>query len=86
MKTTAAIRPVITNVLSTAENQPMAVKMSHMARIAPRIVPIIRPMCLYYAPGVLWRAVVLARGALDGSSQRTLDHHPAKATIGPVQI
>jgi hypothetical protein len=32
--------------LSIEENQPMAVKMSHMARMAPRIVPIIRPMCL----------------------------------------
>jgi len=46
MKTTAAIRPVIMNVLSIPENQPMAVKMNHTARIAPRIFPIIRPMCL----------------------------------------
>lgn len=46
MKTTAAIRPVIKNVLNTAENQPIVVKTSHMARIAPRIVPIIRPMRL----------------------------------------
>jgi len=54
MKTTAAIRAVMMNVLSIAENQPTAVTMSHMARIAPKIAPIIRPMCLSYAPGALW--------------------------------
>jgi hypothetical protein len=46
MKTPAAIRTVMMNVLSIEEYQPMAVKMSHMPRIAPRIVPIIRPICL----------------------------------------
>ena len=44
MTTTAAISPVIKNVLSVAEIQPMAVNASQMARTTPRIVHIIRPM------------------------------------------
>jgi hypothetical protein len=86
MKTTAAIRAVMMNVLSIAENQPTAVKMSHMARIAPRIVPIIRPMCLWYAPGALWRAGRAGQATLDGSSQHTQHRqvHGTKATIGLV--
>ncbi len=44
MTTTAAISPVIRNVLSVAKIPPMAVNASQMARITPRIVHIIRPM------------------------------------------
>ena len=44
MTTTAAISPVIRNVLSVAKIPPMAVTASQMARITPRIVHIIRPM------------------------------------------
>jgi hypothetical protein len=44
MTTTAAISPVIKNVLSVAEIPPMAVNASQMAKITPRIVHIIRPM------------------------------------------
>src|SRR5690242_6127937 len=65
MKTTAAIRPVIKNVLNTAENQPMAVKMNHTERIAPRTAPIIRPM----APIVRTRCPV-AGGRADGKPGR----------------
>ena len=35
---------MMTKVLSIAMIQPMAMKTSHMARIAPRIVKIIQPM------------------------------------------
>jgi hypothetical protein len=73
MKTAAAIRPTIKNVLNIAENQPMAVKMSHTPRIAPRIFPIIRPMCLWHAPSVLWRAVVLAPTPLTGVGLSVFD-------------
>jgi hypothetical protein len=44
MTTTAAISPVIKNVLSVAKIPSMAVNASQMARITPRIVHIIRPM------------------------------------------
>ena len=44
MTTTAAISPVIKNVLSVAKIPPMAVNASQMARITPRTVHIIRPM------------------------------------------
>lgn len=43
MKTSAAISPMMTNVLTMAKIQPMAVKAAQMARIAPRIFKIIRP-------------------------------------------
>ena len=46
MKATAAIRAVMMNVLSVAENQPMAVKMSHMPRIAPGLSLLSGP-CAY---------------------------------------
>jgi len=59
MKTTAAIRPVIKNVLNTAENQPMAVKISHAERIAPRTAPIIRPMAPIIRTRCPVQAVVL---------------------------
>ena len=48
MKTTTAISPMMKNVLSIAKIQPIAMKASQMARIAPRIVPMIRlmyPVC-----------------------------------------
>ncbi len=45
MTTTAAISPVIRNVLSVATIPSMAVTASQMARITPRIAQIIRPMC-----------------------------------------
>jgi hypothetical protein len=54
MTTMTAISPMTTNVLSMAKIQPMAVKPSQTARIAPRIVQIIRlmhPVCA--ADGVL---------------------------------
>jgi hypothetical protein len=44
MTTTAAISPVIRNVLSVAKIPPIAMNASQMARITPRIVHIIRPM------------------------------------------
>ncbi len=44
MKTAIAISPVMRNVLSVAKIPPAAMKASQMARIAPRIVHMIRPM------------------------------------------
>src|SRR5260370_38695882 len=44
MKTAIAISPMRRNVLSVATIPPAAVTASHMTRIAPRIVPMIRPM------------------------------------------
>jgi len=44
MNTAIAISPMMTNVLSVAKIPPAAVTASHMARIAPRIVPMKRPM------------------------------------------
>ncbi len=44
MKTTTAISPIMKNVLSIPKIQPMAMKATQMARIAPRIVHIIRPI------------------------------------------
>ena len=44
MKTTIAISPMMRNVLSVAKIPPAAVKTSHMARIAPRIIPMMRPI------------------------------------------
>ena len=46
MTTAIAISPMMTNVLSVATIPPAAVTASHMARIAPVIVPMIRPMSL----------------------------------------
>jgi hypothetical protein len=44
MKTAIAISPMMRNVLSVATIPPAAVTASHVARIAPMIVPMIRPM------------------------------------------
>jgi hypothetical protein len=44
MKTAIAISPMIRNVLTVATIPPAAVTASHMAKVAPRIVPMIRPM------------------------------------------
>jgi hypothetical protein len=62
MKTTTAISPIMKKVLSIAKIQPMAMKASQMARIAPRIVHIIRPIypvCARRPP----RAAVMVTGA-----------------------
>ena len=63
MKTAIAISPMMRNVLSVATIPPAAVTASQMARIAPRIIPIIRPMSPVCARG-LWqaRAAPTARG------------------------
>ena len=48
MMTTAAISPITRNVLSIEKIEPMAVKATQSARIAPRILQIIRlmhPVC-----------------------------------------
>jgi hypothetical protein len=62
MKTTSAISPMMRNTLNVAKIPPAAVTASQMARIAPRIVPIFRPMDLVCPlvplAGVLgWREV-----------------------------
>jgi hypothetical protein len=44
MKTAIAISPIMRNVLNVATIPPAAVTASHMARIAPSVVPMIRPM------------------------------------------
>ena len=44
MKTAIAISPMMRNVLSVATIPAAAVTARHMARIAPMIVPMIRPM------------------------------------------
>ena len=54
MKTAIAISPMMTNVLSVAKIPPAIVTTSQMARIAPRIVPMTRPMspvCLAFLAG-----------------------------------
>ena len=58
MTTTAAISPMIRNVLSVAKIPPIAVNASQTARITPRIVHIIRPMS----------PVCAQRPAQDGSA------------------
>ena len=78
MKTPAAIRTVMMNVLSIAENQPMAVKISHMARTAPR--------CPYYPAhvpivltGALWLPGRAGQGALDAlRSARSMGMYTAR--------
>jgi hypothetical protein len=95
MKTAIAISPTTRNVLSVAKIPPAAVTASQMARIAPRTVPMIRPMY----PVCAWRprqaAVVPARrqglaGRLAYRPGRRLvagGHSPAAArylmTAGP---
>src|SRR5271155_1921400 len=44
MKTAIAISPTMRNVLNVAKIPPAAVTASQTARIAPRIIPMIRPM------------------------------------------
>lgn len=44
MKTAIAISPMMTSVLNVARIPPAAVTASQMARIAPRTVPMIRPI------------------------------------------
>ncbi len=44
MKTAIAISPIMTSVLNVARIPPAAVTASQMARIAPRTVPMIRPI------------------------------------------
>ena len=63
MKTAVAISPMMRNVLSVAKIPPAAVTASQMARIAPRIIPMIRPMSPVCARG-LWQATAVptARG------------------------
>ena len=67
MKTTTAISPIMKNVLSIAKIQPMAMKASQMARIAPRIVHIIRPIYPVCARRPA-RAPVMVTGARARSS------------------
>jgi len=57
MKTAIAISPMTRNVLSEAKIPPAAVTASQTARIAPRTVPMIRPMCLVCTRR-LWQAAV----------------------------
>ena len=49
MKTTSAISATMRNVFSVAKMPPATVTASQMARITPRIVPMIRPMYLVCA-------------------------------------
>ena len=69
MKTAIAISPMMANVLSVAKIPPAAVTASQMARIAPRIVVMIRPMypVCPWAPleGGAWR-----RDGLPGRNHR----------------
>jgi len=58
MKTAIAISPMMRNVLSVAKIPPAAVKASQMARIAPRIIPMIRPMYSVCAQRP-WQATVV---------------------------
>jgi hypothetical protein len=51
MKTAIAIGPMMRNVLSVAKIPPAAMTASQMARTAPRIVPMIRPMSPVCARG-----------------------------------
>ncbi len=66
MKTAIAISPMRRNVLSVATIPPAAVTASHMTRIAPRIVPMIRPM-----------SPVCTRGLWPG--RRSMPRHHASA-------
>jgi hypothetical protein len=52
MKTAIAISPMMRNVLSAAAIPPATVTASHMTKIAPRIVPMIRPMAPVCARGL----------------------------------
>ena len=63
MKTAIAISPMMTNILSVAKIPPATVTTSQMARIAPRIVPMTRPMSPVCARRSWQPAAVPARGA-----------------------
>lgn len=73
MKTAIAISPMMRNVLSVAKIPPAAVKASQMARIAPRIIPMIRPMYSVCARRP-WQATVVPdapNAAVRGWALRT---------------
>ena len=65
MKTAIAISPMMRNVLNVATIPPAAVKASHMARIAPRIVPMIRPMSPVCTQ-CLWQVAVVSAAPVRG--------------------
>src|ERR1700722_5999741 len=65
MKTAIAISPMMRNVLSVAKIPPAAVKASQMARIAPRIIPMIRPMYSVCAQRP-WQATVVPDAPVRG--------------------
>ncbi len=71
MKTAIAISATMRNVFSVAKSPPATVTASQMARIAPRIVPMIRPMYLVCARRPLAR---------DGRASRRRYADPAVAT------
>src|SRR5258706_109432 len=79
MNTTTAISPMTKNVLSIAKIQPIAMKPTQMARIAPRIVHIIRPMDPVCArsPGP---AVMLTKGP-----RRLWWRAAASCSLGPAR-
>ena len=70
MKTAIAISAMMRNVFSVAKIPPATVTASQMARIAPRIVPMIRPMYLVCA----WLPP-----ARDGSYPAVRPTDPARA-------
>ena len=72
MKTTTAISPIMRKVLSIAKIQPMAMKASQMARIAPRIVHIIRPIYPVCARRPPQEAVMVTGGTRSRRQQRDL--------------
>jgi hypothetical protein len=65
MKTAIAVSPMMRNVLSVAKIPPAAVKASQMARIAPRIIPMIRPMYSVCARRP-WQATVVPDAPVRG--------------------
>ena len=64
MKTAIAISATMRNVFSVAKMPPATVTASQMARIAPRIVPMIRPMYLVCARRP-WHATVVPAVATE---------------------
>jgi hypothetical protein len=62
MKTAIAISATMRNVFSVAKSPPATVTASQMARITPRIVPMIRPMYLVCAQRP-WHATVVPADA-----------------------
>ena len=87
MTTAIAISPMMRNVLSVATIPPAAVTASQMARIAPRIVPMIRPMSPVCGRDP-WKATVVSAGPAWGWAGREVpDYHcrpsTALATVQP---